>query len=315
MNKVIVAGAGNWGKNLIKNFHDLNALAGVAEMHPGLRQEIQKNYAVPVYKDIPEALPHASALVIATPASSHYDYAKLALETGKDVFIEKPMTLNSVEALELAQLAEAKEKILMVGHLLLYQPAITWIRDYLQKGQAGQVWHIATRRAKLGKVRSEENVWWSFAPHDVSVVLELLGRPQLKHVKAQGKAAVQPLIEDNVDVLLKFTSGQTAHIHSSWYWPTNERCTTILAEKKMIVYDEINQSVTVFDKGIYPDLSNREGPSFQAEVSKEQPLRLECEHFLNCLSTREKPRSDAWNGLAVVEILEKAHQEMKRNSQ
>jgi predicted dehydrogenase len=316
MKHVTVVGAGNWGKNLVKNFHELGALYAVAEPSPVLRQKLVQDYPSVKFLDgLEQALASdTDALAIATPAPTHFKFAKAALEAGKDVFVEKPMTLTSHDAKALAHLAEERGRILMVGHLLLYQPAIRWMRDYLASGEAGKVWHVATRRAKLGKVRAEENVWWSFAPHDVSVVLELLGRPVLKNVKAQGQAGVQATVEDNVDVLLEFASGQTAHIHSSWYWPHNERNTTILAEKKMLVYDEVKQTVTVFDKGVNPDLSNREGESFVADVADAQPLRLECEHFLQCLETRSTPLSDGWNGVAVVEVLEKAQEAMKENA-
>ncbi|MCA9836460.1 MAG: Gfo/Idh/MocA family oxidoreductase [Trueperaceae bacterium] len=313
MSQVIVVGAGNWGKNLVSNFHALGALAAVAEASPVLRQATAVTYPnVKLYSSFEEALSSsAQAIVIATPAPTHYRFARAALEAGKDVFVEKPMTLKVAEARDLTSLAEQKGQILMVGHLLLYQPAIAWMRDYLASGEAGEVWHIATRRAKLGKVRAEENVWWSFAPHDVSVVLELLGRPQLKGVKALAHPMLQTDIADDVNVLLEFTSGQTAHIHSSWYWPLNERSTTILCEKKMLVYNEVSQTVTVYNKGIKADLSNRDEGSFVAPVTSDEPLKLECQHFLSCIDSREPAHSDGSNGIAVVEILEKAQKAMK----
>ena len=313
MTQVVVVGAGNWGRNLIRNFHALGALAGVADSQEVLRQSAAEEFGCVTYQNFDEALDNTDAVVIATPASTHFALVRQALEAGKDVFVEKPMTLKAAEAAQLARLAEKRERILMVGHLLLYQPAITWMRDYLAAGEAGAVWHVATRRAKLGKARSEENVWWSFAPHDVSVILELLGRPKLTGVKAQGSACIQPGIEDNVDVLLTFASGQSAYIHSSWYWPLNERSTTVLCEKKMLVYNEVAQTVTVFDKGITAELSNWDDGAFVAEVTSAEPLRLECEHFLHCVSTREQPRSDGWNGVAVVEVLERAQQALKES--
>lgn len=308
MPDVTVVGAGNWGKNLVRAFHGLGALAGVAEASATLRAAITDSYPeVPVFADYQEALTSvAQAVVIATPAPTHYTFAKAALEAGKDVYVEKPMTLEAQQAEELASYAEAQQRILMVGHLLLYQPAISWMRDYLGRGEAGRVWHVATRRAKLGKVRSEENVWWSFAPHDVSVVLDLLGNPTVEGVRAQGHAMLQAAVEDDVHVSLSFTSGQTAHLHASWYWPLNERKTVVLAEKKMLVYDELAQTVTVYDKGIDEALRNRDEGCFVADVADAEPLRLECEHFLHCLSTRQQPRSDGWNGLAVVTVLEQA---------
>lgn len=310
---VIVVGAGSWGQNLVRNFYQLGALAGVAEANPVLRDAITARYpGVPLYDDFHEALQaDVPALAIATPAPTHYRLALAALEAGKDLFVEKPLTLNTQEARHLATLADERQRILMVGHLLLYQPAIAWLRDYLASGEAGAVWQVHTRRTKLGQVRREENVWWSFAPHDVSVVLDLLGNPALASVQAQGHAMLQPGIADDVQVSLRFTSGQTAHLHASWYWPLNERRTTILAERKMLVYDELAQTVTVYDKGVTAELTNRDAGCYVADVANHQPLQLECQHFLDCLAHRTRPRSDGWQGVAVVEVLERAEEAMR----
>ena len=312
MSQVIVVGAGNWGKNLVRNFYQLGALAGIAEVNPDLRKGISDAYPdVVTYTDFEDVLEtDVSSVVLATPAPTHYQMALTALKAGKDVFVEKPMTLRTEEAKALATYAEQHSRILMVGHLLLYQPAIAWMRDYLASGQAGQVLHVAAQRAKLGKVRREENVWWSFAPHDISVVLDLLGNPQLQEVQARGHAMLQPGIEDNVHVDLRFESGQTAHIHCSWYWPLLQRSTVVIAEKQMLVYDEVSQTVTIHDKGVDAKLNNQDRGSWIAQVAASEPLKMECEHFLHCLKTRERPRSDGWNGLAVVEILEKAQEAM-----
>lgn len=310
MKQVVVAGAGNWGKNLIKNFYNLGALAGVAEMNPDLRSKVEENYPeVKTYDDIQQVLTtDVTAIILATPAPTHYKFALAALEAGKDVFVEKPMTLRTEEARKLAEYADRYSRVLMVGHLLLYQPAITWMRDYLASGKAGKVLHVATQRAKLGKVRREENVWWSFAPHDVSVVLDLLGNPQIEKVQASGQAILQSGIEDNVHVDITFKSGQTAHLHSSWYWPQLIRSTTVIAEQQMLVYDEVDQKVIVYNKGVDDQLNDRDEGSEVVNVAASEPLKIECEHFLKCLQTRKKPRSDGWNGVAVVEILEKAQE-------
>jgi len=305
---VIVVGAGNWGKNLVRNFHALGALAGVAEAHPGLRDAIATTYPdITTYADFTTALEtDVPALVLATPAPTHYELAIAALAAGKDVFVEKPMTLRTDQARNLAEYADQQGQILMVGHLLLYQPAIAWMREYLASGKAGQVLHVATRRLKLGKVRKEENVWWSFAPHDVSVVLDLLGNPQLQSVQAQGNAILQPNIEDYVQVDLRFKSGQSAQINCSWYWPLTERSTVVIAEKQILVYDEVLQTVTIHQKYIDQDLKHYDQGSEIVEVAASEPLKIECQHFLDCVKTRQKPRSDGWNGVAVVEILEEA---------
>jgi predicted dehydrogenase len=308
--QVIVVGAGNWGKNLVRNFDELAALAGVAEVNPELRGKISTAYpGVPIYQDYQTVLEsEVQAVVLATPAPTHFHLALAALEAGKDVFVEKPMTLRTAEARHLADYAAAHSRILMVGHLLLYQPAIAWMREYLASGKAGKVLHVATVRVKLGKVRREENVWWSFAPHDLSVVLDLLGNPQIQQVQAQGQAILQPGIEDNVHVDLEFVGGQTAHLHCSWYWPQLQRSTVVIGSEQMLVYDEVSQRVTVYQKGVDEQLNNRDQGSWCPEVATSTPLKIECEHFLHCLKTRESPRSDGWNGVAVVEILEKAQE-------
>lgn len=313
VNQVVVVGAGNWGKNLVHNFHELNALAGVVEVNPSLRQALSVNYPETIiYSDYQEALAaDAMAIVLATPASTHYSLALAALEAGKDVFIEKPMTLRTGEAQDLAAYADEHDRILMVGHLLLYQPAIAWMRDYLATGKAGAVRHIATQRLKLGRVRAEENVWWSFAPHDVSVVLELLGRPALESVKAQGQAMLQPGIEDYVHVDLNFAGGQSAHIHCTWYWPLVERRTTVLCENQILVYDEVAQTVTIHHKRVDGETRQQfDDGTEPIAIAADQPLRLECQHFLDCLNTRQRPHSDGWNGVSVVEILEQAHNQI-----
>ena len=312
--KLIVVGAGRWGRNLVQNFYQLEALAGIVEVNSNLRSKMEAAYPeVITYTDYGEALKtDVQAVVLATPAPTHFELAKTALEAGKDVFVEKPMTLRTKEAQKLAEYADRHARILMVGHLLLYQPAISWMRDYLASGKAGKVLHVATQRAKLGKVRREENVWWSFAPHDVSVVLDLLGNPQVKTVQASGQAMLQSGIEDNVHVDITFQAGQTAHLHSSWYWPQLLRSTTVITERQMLVYDEVAQKVTIYNKGVDEQLNNRDEGSSVVDVAVSEPLKIECEHFLNCLQTREKPRSDGWNGVAVVEILEKAQQEMRK---
>ena len=316
MQKVIVVGAGSWGKNLVRNFHALGALAGVAETSPDLRAGVATNFPdVPLYDNLQSALEtDVTAIVLATPAPSHYNLALQALSAGKDVFVEKPMTLKTSEAKHLAKYADSQNRILMVGHLLLYQPAIAWMRDYLATGKAGKVFHVSTQRAKLGKVRREENVWWSFAPHDVSVILDLLGNSsgklKLETVKASGDAMLQSGIADNVHVDLQFEGGQSAHVHTSWYYPLSQRSTVVLAEKQMLVYDEVAQTVTIHDKTIGAQLNNQDHGSHTVEIASAEPLKLECQHFLDCLASRQRPRSDGWNGAAVVEVLEKAQEVM-----
>jgi predicted dehydrogenase len=312
MKQVIVVGAGNWGKNLIRNFYELSALAGIVEVDRDRASEIASQYpTVKIFSDYESALGTAvDGIVIATPAGTHYDLAITALQAGKDVFVEKPMTLQRSHAQRLADYADQSGRILMVGHLLLYQSAIAWMREYLATGKAGKVFHVATERSKLGRVRREENVWWSFAPHDISVVLDLLGSPSLQKVQAQGQAMLQPNIEDNVHVDLVFGGGETAHLHCSWYSPLLQRTTTVIAEKQMLVYDEVSQTVTVYNKTVDEHLNHQDHGNWQPEIEQFPPLQQECQHFLDCLHSRQQPLSNGWNGVAVVNILEKVQRSL-----
>ena len=168
--------------------------------------------------------------------------------------------------------------------------------------------HVATHRLNLGKVRTTENVWWSLAPHDISIVLDLLGNPQLSQVSASGYTRLQESIADEVHADLAFTSGQTAHLHCSWQWPLKQRGTTVIADRQMLVYDEIQQSVTIHNKMVDSDLSIVDTGTTMVNIADEQPLRLECEHFLTSLSTRQIPHSDGQNGVDVVNILEQVQE-------
>lgn len=306
MTQVVVVGSGHWGKNLVRNFYELGSLAGVVEVSPELQQRVKEQYPdVPLFTDLETALTaDIPAVVLATPAPTHYSLALKALQASKDVFVEKPMALHGKEAQELATYADAHKQLLMVGHLLLYQPAIAWIRDYLNSGQAGQVHHIATHRLNLGKVRTTENVWWSLAPHDVSIVLDLLGNPKLKQVQASGHERLQNGIVDEVHVDLIFESGQTAHLHCSWQWPLKQRGLVAIADKQMLVYDEIQQVVTVHNKRIDAQLAAVDEGIDVIDIADAQPLKLECQHFLDCIKTRQQPHSNGWNGVAVVNILD-----------
>jgi predicted dehydrogenase len=310
MTSIIVVGSGHWGKNLVRSFDQLGVLAGVVEINPQLRESVKSQYPeISIFDDYSEALKaEVSAVVIATPAPTHYTLAMAALQAGKDVFVEKPVTLKAKEATTLAHYADEQERILMVGHLLLYQPAIEWMKTYLAAGKAGKIQHISTHRLNLGKVRTAENVWWSLAPHDVSVILGLLDSPALTNVQASGQAILQPEIEDQVHVDLQFSSGQTAHIHCSWYWPYKDRKTVVIAEKQILVYDEIAQSVTIHEKSFSADLVAVDLGVQSIAIASDEPLKLECEHFIDCVALRKKPISDGWNGVAVVDILEKVQE-------
>ncbi|ALS24473.1 Gfo/Idh/MocA family protein [Paenibacillus naphthalenovorans] len=305
MTKVIVIGAGQWGKNLVRTFYELHALSAIVETDPRLRAALLDQYPdIPVLSNYEQALETINtAIVIATPASTHFALAKQALEKGKDVFIEKPMTLSVRDAEELVEIANNNNLILMVGHLLLYQPAIQKIKACLKAGMIGNLQAVHQERLKLGRVRSIENVLWSFGVHDLAVFMYLIEESPAR-ISVNGQRMIQPAIEDDVYVHLSFASGVHAHLHTSWAWPEIRRRLVAIGSEGMLVYDEEQQIVTLHKKGIQGDLSNRDEGSEIVYHGEVQPLTLECRHFLACLEERAQPLSDGKNGLEVIKILE-----------
>ncbi|MGC5324919.1 Gfo/Idh/MocA family protein [Brevibacillus sp. SYSU BS000544] len=311
MGKVVVIGAGQWGKNLVKSFDELGALAGVAEASSVLRNSLAEQYThIPFFEDYREALSIADAFVIATPAHTHAPIAKELILAGKDVFVEKPITLSVNDAEELIILAETNKCILMVGHLLLHQPAIHKIKEIIESGKIGSLKSLHQERLKLGRVRSVENVFWSFGVHDLAVFLYLVGEPP-KQITVAGQAILQNGIEDDVYVHLGFENDITAHLHTSWLWPQMKRGLTVIGTEGMIVYDEETQAVTLHQKRISESLANIDEGTIEVCKGSDRPLTLECKHFLECIESRQTPLSDGNNGLEVVRILEQVTKLMK----
>jgi predicted dehydrogenase len=313
MSKVAVIGAGNWGRNLVKTFHELGVLKAVAEMSDSLRDQIAEAYPdVDVIGDYRNLLKddNLSGVAIATPVATHYTIAKEALLAGKDVFVEKPMTMSVADAIELNDIAKNNQRILMVGHLLLYQDAIQWIKDFVDQGGIGQVFSLYQTRAKLGRVRSFENVLWSFGVHDIAVLLHLVGRnPESIHI--HGQRMIQNHIEDDVYLHMSFSDNVQAHLHTSWMWPEQERRLVVVGAKGMLVYNELEQTVTLHRKGINTDLSNRDEGSVVVFQGNTQPLKKECMHFIQCIEKRVQPLSNGENGIAVIRVLEEAMKQLK----
>ena len=306
--KIGLIGAGNWGKNLARNFHGLGVLTAIAEPSDALQESLGEDYPeVALYRAYEPILadPQIQAVAIATPVPTHHKIAAAAIEAGKDVFVEKPMTLSSEEAEDLVEKAEAADRILMVGHLLLYQPAIQFIKTYVDEGKLGRIYSIHQERLKLGRARRVENVAWSLGVHDVAVLIYLIGdSPQA--LKASGHSALTEGIEDDVYAHMNFASGVKAHLHNSWLWPEDRRRLTLVGEKGMLVYDEVNSEVALHKKTINPALQNQdEGvESLFAADSEWQPLKVELEHFLECVQSRSTPISDGKNGASVIKALE-----------
>jgi predicted dehydrogenase len=305
--KVALIGAGAWGQNLAANLHEMGALFAVAEPNEVLRNRMAALYpdvlAVPDYHALLDtAVP---SVAIATPVPTHHAIAKEALMAGKDVFVEKPITLSSAEAAELSMLADMRGRVLMVGHLLMYQPAIRWIKDYMAAGRLGTLLSLHQERLNLGRARSVENALWSFGVHDLAVLLHLVGESPSR-VTATGQGAIHAGVEDDVHLHMAWDSGVRAHLHASWLWPEKRRRLTVVGSKGMLVYDELEQAVIVHHKGIGPDLAIRDDGMEVAFSGSGEPLRLELAHFLMRLGDRQRPLSDGRSGLAVVRVLEEA---------
>lgn len=305
--KVAVIGVGHWGKNLVRTFKELDALGAVVETRREIREKLAENHSgLPVYADYRSVLAtEIPAVAIATPAPEHYPIARAALLADKDVFVEKPMTLSSAEAEELVRLAEERKRILMVGHLLMYQPAVGWIKDYLASGALGEIAFIHQERLALGRACAVENVLWSLGVHDVASLLYLIGRAPI-NLSITGVRVTQPDVEDDIHLDLLFTGGLQAHLHASWLWPEKKRQMVITGTKGILVYNEVEQTVTLHRKGINPDLTNRDEGEEIVYRGEGLPLTRELEHFLECLITRQAPLSDGRNGLSVIRILEEA---------
>jgi predicted dehydrogenase len=272
--------------------------------------------------------PDVDAVIIATPAPTHFELAKRAMEAGKDVFVEKPMTLTLEDAEELVRLSDKLERVLMVGHLLEYHPGVLKMKELLDAGELGDAYYLYSERVNLGKIRKDENALWSFAPHDISIILYLLDEEPVE-VAARGAAYIQDGIEDVVFLWMRFSDDRLAQIHVSWLDPHKVRRTTLVGSKKMVVFDDMQagEKIRVYDKGVNGNgngngkngkfvgfdeaLSLRFGEVTIPALPTAEPLRLECQHFIKCVEDRARPRSDARDGLRVVRVLDAAQRSLE----
>ena len=310
MTKIAAIGSGAWGKNTVRTLHQLGALGMVAEASPALREQLATDYpGLEVVANYGDLFGRADipAVTIATPAPTHHRIAKDCLLAGKDVFVEKPMTLTTVEAEDLVATAEKLGRILMVGHLLLYKPAVEFIRGYLASGALGRVFTLHQERMKLGKARAVENALWSLGVHDVAALLYIVGEAPVE-VAGSGHCGLQAGIEDDTYVHMTFAGGQKAHLHNSWLWPEDRRGLRVIGERGMLVYDEKSETVTLVKKRVDANLNNvDEGQEVLFQAAPDvQALTIEMQHFLDCVSTRQTPRSCGRNGLDVIRVLESA---------
>jgi predicted dehydrogenase len=332
---VALVGLGYWGPNLARNLAILDdaRLHTLCDAQPERLERLARQYpGTRVITDFESVLAddEIHAVVLATPVVSHYELAKRALQAGKHVMVEKPLAQTSAQCAELVELAERSGLILMVGHVFLYNAAVRRVKEYIDSGEVGDVHYIYSQRLNLGQVRHDVNALWNFAPHDLSILMYWLGNDP-ERVIARGYSYVQPAIEDVVFMTLDFPGGVGANVHISWLDPFKIRQMTVVGSKKMIVYDDVSADarITIYDKGVARTRRSTEGRppgayetfgEFQLllragdvlipKVDFVEPLRVECQHFVDCIRSGERPLTDGTSGLRVVRVLEAAQASM-----
>lgn len=315
--KVAVIGAGYWGINHVRNFFELGALGLVCDASHAMLDKTRGLFAgIRTETDFHTAMndPSIAAVVIATPAETHCNLATLAIEAGKDVLVEKPLTLDVAEGARLVKLANERGAILMVGHLLEYHPAVLRLRELIETGELGELRYIYSNRLNLGKVRREENILWSFAPHDIAIILRLVGAWPAR-VTATGGAYLQPSIADVTVTNIEFPTGVRAHIFVSWLHPYKEQRLVVVGSKQMAVFDDVRKDgkLMIYDQGVEivnGEVVTRKNEGIAEQLEKEEPLRRQCMEFLECIGTRHRPLTDGESGLRVLRVLDAAERSL-----
>lgn len=313
---IAVIGAGAWGKNLVRNFNELGVLKTVCEMREEILNERKTQYSEVYFTNSYKVVlkdPEVDGIVIATPAETHYALAKKALLANKNVYVEKPLALRLKDAEELINLSEKTNCILMVGHILRYHPAINKLKELIDSGELGKIQYIYSNRLNIGKIRTEENILWSFAPHDISVILFLLNE-QPEAVTATGGNYLQHDIADVTLTTLDFPKGVRGHIFVSWLHPFKEQKLVVVGDKKMGVFDDLTEEKLF----LYPHKIEwrkripvaRKSESEIVPIEMSEPLRLECQHFLDCIKHNKTPITNGYEGLRVLEVLTCAQQSL-----
>ncbi|HXX74254.1 MAG TPA: Gfo/Idh/MocA family oxidoreductase [Nitrospiraceae bacterium] len=319
--RVAVVGAGYWGKNLVRNFQSLHALGAVCDSDPERLESFKQQYSsasmFSAYSDVlrDETI---RAVAIATPAEAHTRAVREALLAGKDVFVEKPLCLSVEEGEELVGLAKKRGRILMVGHLLWYHPAVLKLKELIAAGELGRIQYIYSNRLNLGKIRREENILWSFAPHDISVILGLLNETP-DGIRAQGGNYLHQQIADVTISLLSFPSGVKAHIFVSWLHPFKEQMLVVVGDRKMAVFDDLEKKdkLVLYPHSIdwknYIPIPNK-ADAQPVELDTQEPLQAECQHFLDCVVSRSRPRTDGEEGLRVLSVLQRCQEALEKEA-
>jgi len=285
------------------------------------RREVEAKYGIRTTADFSSIIADNAieAVVIAAPAAQHYQLGKKALLGGKDVYVEKPLALRSSEGRELSELAIQHGRILMVGHILEYHPAISELKRLVRTGELGRIQYIYSSRLNLGKLRSEENILWSFAPHDISVICSLLDETP-EYVASHGGSYVNPKIFDTTMTTCQFRSGVQAHIFVSWLHPFKEQKLAVIGDKRMAVFDDVERERKLILYAHRIDWLDRAPVAFKdggeaLPLANTEPLKAECQHFLDCVTNRTTPRTDGRNGVQVLEVLEACEQSLRKNGE
>ena len=325
MLRLAVVGTGYWGKNIVRAFSNTqpSVLYACCDADQDRLQQIKTSYpGILAYTSYDALLQDTkvNAIAIATPSPTHFILAKQALASGKHVYVEKPLTMTVSESSELIDLAARHKRILMVGHLMIYHPAIQKLKDIINSGELGDIFYVYTQRLNLGIIRENENAWWSLAPHDISIILYLSGSIPSR-ISVNGQGYLRSHVQDVVFADLKFEDGRMAQIHVSWLDPHKMRKLTVVGSRKMVVFDDMEpiEKLKIYDKGVeaklgyesYGDaLTLRQGDIYVPNVTMEEPLKIECQHFVHCVMNGHKPETDGENGLVVVKILEAGQQSL-----
>ncbi len=317
---IAVIGSGYWGKNLVRNFNTLKALHTICDTNMATLKSFEEQYpGINTASAFSQVLTNTEirGVAIATPAETHAYLAKEALLAGKDVYIEKPLCLSEKEGSELNVLARKQNCVLMVGHLLWYHPVVLKLKELVDSGELGRIQYIYSNRLNLGKLRREENVLWSFAPHDISVILGLTGEMP-ESIRAQGGNYLHRQIADTTMTLMNFSSGIKAHIFVSWLHPFKEQKLVVVGEKQMAVFDDValwEEKLLLYPHSIewndnIPVANKAEAISIKVE--QDEPLKAECAHFLECIEKRTTPRTDGEEGLRVLRVLNRCQESLEK---
>lgn len=334
MVNIAMTGLGYWGPNLLRNLASIDDVRIVAlcDMDLNRAASVGKRFC-PEAKIIDDHRrlgedPQIDAVVVATPIRTHYEIASFFLASGKHVFVEKPLAGSAFECRGLIDLAQSHKRILMVGHVFEYNVAVQRIKQYIDSGDLGKLFYVYSQRVNLGRIQTDVNALWSFAPHDLSIMNYWFGESPVR-VSARGFSCLGKGVEDVVFVTLEYASGLGAHLHLGWLDPRKVRLMTLVGSKKMLVYDDVSldAKIQIYDKGIAGLHTLIESPETFAEFQFQlrvgdlviptlqfgEPLQSECQHFIDCIKTGSQPTTDGMNGLRVVSVLEAAERSLKQD--